>query len=989
MMTWWRRVSAAMLGAMILTSIPVSVQAVPPSPEVLERLRADGTLEDYKKLDASARRRGVNQPDPYLLAAEGTAAVTGNLGALVIIVEFTDNLAAGGGSYLDSSYFNDMLFSSNTPGYSMNDHYQEMSYGMVTISGQTVGWLTMPETYAYYVDGQRGFGSYPRNAQRLAEHAVDAAEAAGVDFSQYDNDSDGNIDGLFIVHAGRGYENTGDLNMIHSHQWVLGSARNYDGVTIWEYTMEPEENGSGQPIEVGVFSHEFGHFIGLPDLYDTDYSSGGMGLWCLMASGSYAGGSDYPAHMNVWCKMKLGWVNPTNITINTLAAEIPQIESEPVAYRIWAGGASGNEYFLVENRQRVGFDAYLRGPGICIYHIDDNKYGNTQEWYPGLPGSQHYLVAMEQADGAFDLERDRNGGDSSDPWPGATGKRAFDDFSSPNSKAYNGTPTQIAVWNISDSDSLMTANLDIWFSQPHFDLVHTTFTDDGNADGIPDPGENVSLVMAQLNGGSAVLDAEFMVTSDDPTLTFTDSTAYVGPVSTGATGSNVSDPFTFSVPLDYQPRIADFYLTVTAEGGSYQKTDTVSIGIGPDQVLVVDDDGQIQPYASYDVTYYNPVLDSLRVPYATWDVKANGTPTTLNNYPVVIWFTGDRRTDPIAGPDTTLTPSERTAIAAYLDQGGSLFLTGQQIAYMLDAADSAFMNDYLHAAYGGPATDFIAEGIPGDVVGDQTKYVLGGGGSAGNQLVKDKLVAVNGAVPAFEEDNNPGQITGVRYDGDYKVLFLGWGVEGIGDDIAYQFDAQTKAVLIERALDWMLYNAVFSGVTLQPLLVNPGQDATRLMDTAIDLYWNFVHPQGEPQDSVEVQVGSDDDWSTAEYWSYGPVAGGDTTVHYAGPTAQSGNTYHWRVRVFAGGTVIGVAALGCEAGIVHRRCRRLPPVHDSSTPLCSSRRRSPLALPPSPAARLADGQNSRLQVDRRVHGRASRPGFTSSGCSVTPLNTAL
>ena len=81
-------------------------------------------------------------------------------------------------------------------------------------------------------------------------------------------------------------------------------------MTIWEYTMEPEENGSGQPIEVGVFSHEFGHFIGLPDLYDTDYSSGGMGLWCLMASGSYAGGSDYPAHMNVWCKMKLGLGEP-------------------------------------------------------------------------------------------------------------------------------------------------------------------------------------------------------------------------------------------------------------------------------------------------------------------------------------------------------------------------------------------------------------------------------------------------------------------------------------------------------------------------------------------------------------------------------------------------------------------------------------------------------------------------------------------------------
>jgi len=448
--------------ALVVWTVPAA--AMPPSPQVFDQLRAAGGLDDYLALEASARRRGVNQPDAYRLAVGGQAAITGNLNVLVLLVEFSDELAAGGGSFSDSTYFDSLLFSTNSPGYSMNDHYYEMSYSQVTISGRSVGWLMMPQTYAYYVDGQRGFGNYPRNAQKLAEDAVDAAEAAGVDFSLYDNDNDGTLDGLFIVHAGPGYESTGDVNQIHSHQWSLAASRNYDGVNIITYTQEPEERGSGQPINVGVYSHEYGHFLGLPDLYDTDYTSAGIGRWCLMASGSWADGGTTPAHMSAWCKYQLGWVTPINVTFNLTAAELPQVVTDAVVYRLWAGGTMGNEYFLVENRQKVGFDRYLRGAGLCIWHIDDNKSGNSQEWYPGLSPSQHLLVALEQADGNWHMEHDSNSGDGADPYPGSGVHREFSEFTTPSSHAYSGTSTQTAVWNISDSDSLMTANLDVFLT---------------------------------------------------------------------------------------------------------------------------------------------------------------------------------------------------------------------------------------------------------------------------------------------------------------------------------------------------------------------------------------------------------------------------------------------------------------------------------------------------------------------------------------------
>jgi len=890
------------LWLLIITSVyyflapTTSSFAVPPSDKVLEQLKAEGKLQEFIDLDQSARRRGLNQPDEFRLAAGAQAAVIGNLKALVIMVDFSDNPAVGGGSYSDSTHFNHILFSVNSPGVSMNDLYQEMSYGKVTVTGACVGWLRMPQTYAYYVDGQRGFGSYPRNAQKLAEDAIDAAEAAGVDFSLYDSDGDGRVDGLFIVHAGPGYEETGNLNQIHSHAWSIPNTRYYDGITIRSYTMEPEEHGSGAPINVGVFAHEYGHFIGLPDLYDTDYTSAGLGHWDLMASGSYNGGSASPAHTGVWSKMKLGWLTPTRLTSNLLNAQIPQIESDSVAYRVWTDGTVGNQYYLVENRQKVGFDKYLRGDGLMIYHIDDNKSGNTQEWYPGHTASGNYLVAIEQADGLFELERDINSGNGADPWPGSLNKHDFDDLSSPDSKAYNGTTSRVAVWDISASDSLMTANLDVDFSRPRFMYLSHTFTDDGDGDGRPDPGEEASMQIVEFNAWQDVTDVWFSVSTNDSDLVFSDSTAFIGDVLTGDSAINTSDPIVFTVAPDLTPHAVDFYITVTGDGGGYVKTDTVRINIGPDQLLLVDDDAGVGIPTSYDSLYFIPFFDSMRISYTRWEVKTQGPPVGMNSYPMVFWYTGNERSDPVSGPDTTLTPSERAAIASYLDQGGRLFLNGQQIAFMLNAADPDFLHNYLHAEYAGPATDYLAVGVDADVVGDQTLYVLAGSGGAANQRAKDRLTPIGGAVPVFTEDAVPSNITGIRYDGEYRLLFLGWGVEGIGD-LVMGLGGKPKDTLLTRAVNWLLYDAVFTGVSLSPLVTNPGQDASHLIDTSIDFHWNYSSPIGAPQDSVQLEVGSDNEWTTAEYWSYGPVFTGDTTVHYGGPTPLPGKTYYWRIRV--------------------------------------------------------------------------------------------
>jgi len=839
---------------LILTLASSTAWGVRPTDQVIEKLKREGKWDQYVVSMDDAHRRGLDQPDEFRLAAGAAAPVLGNLNVLVILVDFSDNPASAN-VITDSAYFADLLFSTNVPKRSMNDFYEENSYGKVTITGDIVGWLRMDTTYAYYVDGKRGIeGIYPHNAQKLAEDAIAKADAAGVDFSKYDNNGDTWCDGVVIVHAGPGYEETGNPDMIHSHKWVLSSSQVRDGVTLWNYTMQPEERvislpANYGPVNIGVFCHEFGHFLGLPDFYDTDYSSQGMDKWILMAGGNYAkqDGSS-PAHFSAWSKIRLGWISPVNVTSNMVGASIPQVETDSTVYRLWTGGAIGSQYYLVENRQKVGFDTYLPGTGLFIYHVDDTQplgYANNDEWYPGHTASGNYLLALEQADGLWELEKTTGTGgfsaDNGDPYPGFTNNTSFDDMSVPNSRAYSGVATQVAVWNISPSGPAMTANLDVTWSRPNFKLVGRSFADDGNSNGIPDPGENVSMTVTETNYWKGVTDAVYSVSTNDSNLSFTDSVRTIGLVSSGSTRSNTL-PITFSVPGTMAPRIVDFYITVTAEAGAYVKTDTVRIDIGPKRILLVDDDGRYKTPTSLDSAWLIPALDSIRIPWGRWENFTGGTPGTLANYDMVFWYTGNKRDTLFGSGDTLLTPSEIAALKTYLDGGGNLFLTGQQIAHYLDSMDLSFLNDYLHADYGGPATDYIAVGQTGDIVGDSTKFILAGSGGAGNQLDKDLLIPINGAVTAFHEDATPSNTTGVRFDSTYKVVFLGWGVEGIGDNLT-GLGGMPKQLLIQRVADWFLSSAT-------PV----GDDGSAVLPDRITLDQNYPNPFN-PATTIRFTVG--------------------------------------------------------------------------------------------------------------------------------------
>jgi len=458
----WVYASVATDGSLVATSRVVGRQAPPTTAS--KHLRPVGTALNL------AQQIRISQQGPVAPRVVPPAGV-GNVP--VLLMNFSDRATT-----YTAVDFETLLFGAGNN--SMSDFYSEISYGVFTVSSGPSGvanWGVAANIHDYY-GTNTWFGD--QHAASLVIEAVQQADAAGFNFAPYDVDGDCFVDVVAVVHQGSGEEAGGPATDIWSHRWNLASAAFYgDGTGIYttndvaacgnikvnDYIIQPETLWGGQQT-MGVFAHEYGHALGLPDLYDTDYSSEGLGSWALMAGGSWNSvlrSGDSPAHMSAWSKSFLGWVTPTQVTGSLPAEPITQASAAGDVYQFLTGvpGVSG-EYFLLENRQQSGFDAGLPGSGLAIWHVEESKTGNTQECYPPLNCSaSHYKVALEQADGLWDLDKNVNRGDAGDLYPGTTGNTVFDALSAPDSSLYAGFASNASVSAISASGPVMTATLSL------------------------------------------------------------------------------------------------------------------------------------------------------------------------------------------------------------------------------------------------------------------------------------------------------------------------------------------------------------------------------------------------------------------------------------------------------------------------------------------------------------------------------------------------
>lgn len=420
--------------------------AAPPRPDAWART-ADEAKANCVEIVSNAKSYGLDAAGESLvqnmrrLQRDDDAEIT--LNALVILVDFDDN--EHNGDDFPPAHFEELLFSlDDYETGSMRDYYLENSLGEVDIIGDVVGWYRMPQDYSYYVNNEYGLGyrSYPRNAQRLAEDAIRAADD-DVNYRDFDNDGDGRVEAIFVVHAGSGAEeNPGNANLIWSHAWTVRQLGGMDGVGFWRYMALPEDG------KIGVYGHELGHtFFSLPDLYDIENESAGIGIWSIMAAGTWGGGGDRPTHLDAWCKVLNEWVDVNILEFDDFFT-LPPVTEQGEVLLLWNPDELDREYFLAENRTRVGFDESLPGGGLLIYHVDETMEDNAHPWWPDHEGNLHNLLALEQADGNWDLEAYENYGDDGDPYPGGSNNRTFDADSEPGSRDYDNEDTGVSITDI-------------------------------------------------------------------------------------------------------------------------------------------------------------------------------------------------------------------------------------------------------------------------------------------------------------------------------------------------------------------------------------------------------------------------------------------------------------------------------------------------------------------------------------------------------------
>lgn len=354
---------------------------------------------------------------------------------LVILVNFKNSkFTAVNTQAAMNDLMNSSSYTYNGATGSVRQFFSDQSDGQYTPDFDVIGPVTLTNNVAYY-GGNDSYGDDKLPGDMVVEACSIANAQHGVDFTKYDNDGDGEVDFVYLIYAGKGEADGGADNTIWPHNWNLESAyyydnctyaqnaRRFDGKYINNYACSGELNGqSGARTGIGTIAHEFGHVIGLPDLYDIDYGQNyedymTPGEWHIMDGGSYNNDGKTPPNYTIYDKYFLGWKTPTNPgntaqTLTLQAAGTSGFQGYQIATSNSLLAANNtNTVYYIENRQQSGWDKYLPGHGLVIWKIMYNQSVWEDNGPNDKDGSIRYAVVS--ASGAT-----TGIGTAADPFPG-------------------------------------------------------------------------------------------------------------------------------------------------------------------------------------------------------------------------------------------------------------------------------------------------------------------------------------------------------------------------------------------------------------------------------------------------------------------------------------------------------------------------------------------------------------------------------------------
>ncbi|MDD6103491.1 MAG: M6 family metalloprotease domain-containing protein [Bacteroidales bacterium] len=369
----------------------------------------------------------------------------GDFKALVLLIEFKDlQFTVDNPVQTFTNLLNEKGYNKNGATGSAYDYYNENSNGVFNPQFDVYGPIQCSKGYAYY-----GGGSDEKADYLLAEACklIDSQ----LDFSQYDTDKDGYVDNVFFFYAGHNEAEGAGSEYIWPHKWELyrpGSV-SCDGVKVSKYACTSEYSGSyGKSLaHIGTFCHEFGHVIGLPDFYDTDYEQNGMaagiGNLSLMSGGSYNNNSATPPYLNGVERILLGWMDEL-IPLETSGTHTLEPIQNNKAY--YTPTANPGEYYMYECRNEQGWDKGIEAGGLAIYHVDqsnNNVFGmtakNRWDYWNGINDYKDHqcfdlIESVIENDNGYYYNTDL-------VFPGRTNKTSFTGTTNQGALDWKGDPT--------------------------------------------------------------------------------------------------------------------------------------------------------------------------------------------------------------------------------------------------------------------------------------------------------------------------------------------------------------------------------------------------------------------------------------------------------------------------------------------------------------------------------------------------------------------
>ncbi len=471
--------------------------------EVSENILSSSLNIPYGRIAANARMKRANLPTEEesvisrILKRNGTdtkspTRQTVTKHGLIILAQFRDKKF----KHTEEDFVKLLTQS----GYSLNgatgsakEYFDAQFDGAFEFDFDVSGIVTLPTVMADY-GGNDSDGSDIAPEQMI----IDACRLADaeIDFSIYDDDNDGTVDNVFVFFAGGDEaEGAGD-NCIWSHAWYIYSGAGkdvvLDGKRIDRYACTAElsrrytdRNNFREVLAgIGTFCHEYFHTFGIPDMYDTDYEESGgnsAGLWgwtSLMDAGNQNNNGNTPPYLNAIEREHLGISMPETIGTNG-GYTLEPIHRNGRFYRIDTDHE--DEYYLLECRAEEGWDKYIGGKGLLVYHIDksDRSAGYSDSYSADLSARSRWLTYNEincrpdrqcadliEADG----RQDGFGADETDSYhsslrnirsiffPNANTDVLYPD-SRPGMTFWSGEPCELSITNIRESDGGVAFNV--------------------------------------------------------------------------------------------------------------------------------------------------------------------------------------------------------------------------------------------------------------------------------------------------------------------------------------------------------------------------------------------------------------------------------------------------------------------------------------------------------------------------------------------------